>query len=84
MAGGLMDALRPILDQISKLWARVDQMPVIRWGTVTVSSPLRVMLDGDDDHLPYTPSSTAADLVVGDRVVCVEQHRRVIVLTAAK
>lgn len=75
--------LRPVLDQISKLWARVDLMPVVRWGTVTSGDPLRVMLDGSTEVLPFAPQTTVQGLVTGDRVVCVEQHRRVIIVARA-
>lgn len=80
----MRDLLKPIKDQIRKLWARVDQMPIVRWGTVTVSAPLRVMLDGDPDHLPFAPQSVVKSPPVGARVVCVEQHRRVIVIAVAE
>lgn len=75
------DADDPILDEIAKLWARGVLTPVIRWGTVTSGSPLRVILDGSTEPLPFAPQTTVRDLSVGDRVVCVEQHRRVIVLS---
>ncbi|MGU3424037.1 hypothetical protein [Microbacterium paraoxydans] len=79
----MQDLLRPIIEQLDKLWTRVDLTPVIRWGTVTQAGPLRVQLDGDAEPLPLTPQTTLPDLRTGDRVVCVEQHRRVIVLQAA-
>jgi len=79
----LQDLLRPVLGQIEKLWARVDLTPVIRWGTVAQASPLRVTLDGDAVPLPLTPQTALPSLRVGDRVLCVEQHRRVIVIQAA-
>lgn len=77
-----MTLLDPILDQLVKLWARTDRMPVVRWGTVTGVSPLRVMLDGDAAALPFAPACPVRNLTVGQRVVCVEQHRRVIVIQA--
>lgn len=79
----MVDLLAPVLNQIHKLWARVDRMPVVRWATVVQVSPLRVMLDGDLEVLPFTPATTVHGLPVGARVVCVEQHRRVIVVSAA-
>lgn len=79
-----MDILRPVLDQIGKLWARLELMPVIRWGAITQADPLRVQLDGDLDPMVLTPMTLVAGLGVGDRVLCVEQHRRVIVLGRAK
>lgn len=83
MSALMSDLLRPVLDQISKLWGRVDQMPVVRWGTVTAASPLRVVLDGNADPLPFAPPSLVKGLQVGNRVLCVEQHRRVIVIEVA-
>lgn len=77
------DLVRPLVDQIRKLWARVDVAPVVRWGTVTQASPLRVILDGDLEALPFSPQNTVPGLRVGNRVVCVEQHRRVIVVQVA-
>jgi len=77
-----MSFLAPVLDQIGKLWARVDRMPVVRWATVVQVSPLRVLLDGDLEVLPFAPASTVHGLPLGARVVCVEQHRRVIVISA--
>src|SRR5690554_6499074 len=78
-----MDILRPILDQLNKIWARLNLMPVIRWGTVTQASPLRVQLDGDTEPLLFTPQNTVPGLKVGNRVLCVEQHRRVNVVQVA-
>lgn len=75
-----MDILGPALDQIAKLWARIDLMPVVRWGTITQTSPLRVQLDGDMEPMVLTPMSIVSGLRANDRVLCVEQHRRVIVL----
>lgn len=78
--------LRPVLDQIAKLWARVDMMPVVRRGFVTTVSPLTVTLDGDIDTLGNpiaTPAQFGGTVGVGDRVVCVEQHRRLIVIDAS-
>ena len=83
MSALMSDLLRPVLDQISKLWGRVDQMPVVRWGTVTAASPLRVVLDGNTDPLPFAPQSLVRTLQVGNRVLCIEQHRRVIVVDLA-
>lgn len=79
-----MSILAPVLDQLAKLWARTDRMPVVRWATVTQAHPLRLLLDGDVDVLPLTPQSALGGLTVGARVVCVEQHRRVIVIAAPR
>jgi len=77
------DLLEPIKDQLRKLWERVALMPVIRWGTVTATDPVAVILDGDEEPLPFAPQIAVSGLTVGARVVCVEQHRRVIVIAAA-
>lgn len=76
----MTDFLRPVLDQIAKLWARLALMPVIRWGTVTQASPLRVTLDGDTDAVPFTPQTVVKGIPTGKRVVCIEQHRRLIII----
>lgn len=54
----------------------------MRWGTVTDTSPLRVLLDGDAVALPFAPQSLIdpAALVVGDRVRCDLTNRRLVVL----
>lgn len=52
----------------------------LRWATVTEASPLRVRLDGDDTHMPVTPSSLEGDLVEGDRVLAAVSGRQLIVL----
>lgn len=77
-----MNVLDPILDQISKLWSRVDLMPTMRWGTVTGIAPLSVQLDGDAAPLPFPPSTVIFPLRQGARVLCVEQNRRVTVVSA--
>lgn len=85
-APNLKDLLRPIKDQIHKLWSRVDGTPIIRWGTVTQVTPLLVQLDGDFDLNTGDPITTPGQLpasvsvTVGQRVVCAERDRRVIVL----
>lgn len=78
-----MDILRPVWDMFKKVWARLDLMPVIRWGTITQTDPLRVQLDGDLDPMILTPMSIVGGASVGERVICVEQHRRVIILGRA-
>lgn len=82
----LEDLIRPLVDKIKTLSTRVDQMPVIRWGIVAAASPLRVALDGsiDENGNPVlAPAQSAVTgLTSGTRVLCVEQHRRVIVIQA--
>ena len=45
----MKDLLKPVLDQLAKLWAAVDRKPTFRWGTVSQATPLLVQLDGDID-----------------------------------
>lgn len=78
----MSNVLDPILTQISKLWERVDVMPTMRWGTVVAASPLAVQLDGDAVQLPFPPASVISPLREGARVLCVEQNRRVTVVSA--
>lgn len=69
-----------VLKKIAELGSRIDLMPKIRWATVTQASPLRVQMDGDAEPLTITPQTVVRGLSVGARVVCVEQHRRVLVV----
>lgn len=77
--GPFVDHMNLVLKKLAELTGRIDKMPTIRWATVTQASPLRVQLDGDLEPLSVTPQAAVVGLVAGDRVVCVEQHRRVIV-----
>lgn len=72
------ELLRPILNQISKLWSALDRKATFRWGTVTQTDPLMIRLDGDD--VTVAPQSVVLSIPVGRRVACLEQHRRVIVI----
>ena len=78
MNEALRELFRPILDQIAKLWDRLDRTPTVRWGTVTQSTPLLVQLDGDD--VAVSPQTVVSTIATGKRVLCVEQRRRVIVI----
>lgn len=80
----MSDPFAPMMGQIGKLWASVGRMPVVRWATVVQVSPLRVLLDGDLEVLPFTPASLVRDFAEGARVVCVEQHRRVTIIDAPR
>ena len=74
----MTDLLKPIKDQIAKLWTALDGKPVMRWGTVFTASPLTVLLDpGMGDPAPAR--SAAGSHAVGDRVYCAEQNRRVVI-----
>ncbi|QTV79493.1 pyocin knob domain-containing protein [Microbacterium sp. NIBRBAC000506063] len=75
-----------------ELWAAIRELkanrgPVVRWGTVATGSPLTVFLDGSLDTagspVPSPARSVIPDLRAGDRVLCVEQHRRVTVANVA-
>lgn len=77
-----MTLLDPIMTQLGKLWQQVGRIPTIRWATVTQATPLLIQMDGDLDPLLFTPQTVVSGLRVGQRVVCVEQNRRVIVIGA--
>ncbi|MGN7978194.1 hypothetical protein ACTJJ4_11530 [Microbacterium sp. 22195] len=83
----MKDLLKPIRDQIAKLWAAVDRKPTFRWGTVSQETPLLVQLDGDidpaGDPVDVAPQSVVSSIPVGARVACIEQDRRVIVIAVA-
>lgn len=85
------DRQAPVKAQIHKLWAARDRSSYIRYGTVAQVSPLLINLDGDIDLDENSPtfgdpvSSPAQSLVthtVGQRVICAEQYRRVLVIQA--
>ena len=76
--------MQPFTEQLSKLWARVATIPTLRWATVTNVNPLQVRLDGDLDPLLIPPQTVVSGLPVGQRVICVEQNRRVIVIAAGR
>lgn len=76
-----MSLLEPILRELDKIKSSMRGVPVVRWATVTAASPLAVRMDGDVDPLPFPPQSTVAGLTVGERVVCVEQNRRIIIIS---
>ena len=63
----MQDLLRPIIEQLDKLWTRVDLTPVIRWGTVTQADPLRVQRGGDAERpgrWSRTPRSSTPHRVI--------------------
>jgi hypothetical protein len=82
------DLIRPLVERVKDLKTRVEQVPVIRWGVVSQTSPLMVALDGSIDTTGSPVSAPARSaiggLLVGARVLCVEQHRRVIVVQVNK
>ena len=74
----------PILAALRKLAGKVDATPVMLWGTVTQATPLMVTLDGaiDPSGAPVAVPAQSADgpVTVGQRVYCVRQSRRVIII----
>ncbi|MGF3055603.1 hypothetical protein [Microbacterium sp. YY-01] len=71
---------RPLVNLIAETRKLAADAPVVRWATVTQPSPLRIRMDGDADPMLITPQSLVSGLTVGARVLCVEQHRRMIVV----
>lgn len=49
------------------------------WATVTQAAPLRVRFDTEALPLPVTPQTLAGGLIVGDRVWCQVEGRRIII-----
>lgn len=78
----MSELLRPVLEQIMKLWIYVLGLPKFRWGTVTQSSPLRIRLDGDT--VTITPQTVVKTIAVGRRVACIEQRRRVAIIAVVE
>ena len=74
-----MNLLDPVMVQLDKLWATVRGMPAVRWATVTQTAPLRIQLDGETTPMLISPQTTVHNLRAGERVVCIEQNRRIII-----
>ena len=81
--------LRPLYKRLHKLRSLIDRKSEIRLGTVAQVSPLMVNLDGDIDADPGsptfgdpipTPATSPIAHTVGQRVICAEQYRRVLVV----
>ena len=82
----------PIFKRLHKLRALIEKKSEIRLGTVAQLSPLMVNLDGDldtdgdsptfGDPIP-TPATSLVTHTVGQRVICAEQHRRVLIIQSA-
>ena len=86
------DLLRPLKEQLHKLRALIDKKSEVRLGTDAPLSPLSVYLDGDTDTDPNsptfgdpiaTPATSLVSHTVGQRVICAEQHRRVLIIQSA-
>ena len=75
-----MSSLRWVIRQVKQLWEELDKKPVYLWGTVTQSSPLLVVLEGDTE--PVAPLSLSSS-PVGAKVLCAQQRGRVIVVNAS-
>lgn len=87
----MRDPLGPLKQEMHNLADEVGRKAEIRLGTVTQVSPLLVALDGDVDLIEESPtfgqpiSAPAVSLVVhtvGQRVICAEQHRQILVIQA--
>lgn len=69
--------------------ARIAQQTVaregthLRWATVTEVDPLRIRYDGEPNQSIVTPQTTAAGLVVGDRVQVAKQHGQAVIVGRA-
>lgn len=80
---GMGGDLSGIVGRLRGLQAAVAGAPVLRWATVVQSHPLRVRLYGDADALDGVPATAVPVLLPGERVVCVRQNLRVIVVAVA-
>ncbi|OJU39676.1 MAG: hypothetical protein BGN97_00200 [Microbacterium sp. 69-10] len=81
----MADPMGPVVETLKKIIARMARVATIRYGTVAQLSPLLINLDGDidGDGLPIpTPAQSLVPHTVGQRVICAEQNRRVLVIQA--
>lgn len=69
-----------LLQRFAGLRARIDEAPTFRWAIVTQVSPLRIQFDAAASAEAGTPDTLVTSLDVGDRVMCMVQHRRVTVV----
>ena len=81
----------PIIKRMRRLKALIEKKSEVRLGTVAQLSPLMVFLDGDidtDEASPTfgdpiaTPATSLVTHTVGQKVICAEQHRRVLIIQA--
>lgn len=76
----------PLVARIAPRLKRLEGAAQVKFGTVATVAPLTVYLDGDldDNENPIaTPAhSMTGTLTAGQLVACVEQDRRVTVITA--
>jgi len=72
--------LSVLLRRITGLQARLNDVATFRWAVVTQTSPLRIQFDAAASEEAGTPDTLVAALNVGDRVMCMVQHRRVTVI----
>ena len=80
------DPLAPLKEQLHKLWAALEPKAEVKLGTVTQTAPLMVTVDGDLDENGDPVPAPAVPLVthtVGQRVICAEQYRRLLIIQAA-
>ena len=65
-------------------WRDILDRPWWTWADVTGVSPLRVLLEGDDEETQVPAGNTlVAGLVVGDRVWCQVTGRQIVILGRA-
>lgn len=81
MAG---DRLDDLMLRVKAIQGRVSAAPALRWGTVTATSPLSVLLDGAPDAFVGVSNAGPRALVVGQRVRVDVQGTRVTVVSAAR
>lgn len=55
-----------------------------RWATVTNTSPLRILYDGESAALGITPPTLVSGLAVGDRVLVAWQKGQIVILGKAQ
>jgi len=77
------DAFAGLVQRMESLQARLDETPVLSWGTITQADPLRVCLDGSTAELPITPDTLSGGLRAGERVMLMRTGTRLTVLTVA-
>lgn len=76
--------LSVLLRRFMGMQAQLDSAPTFRWALVTQASPLRVQFDAAAAPEAGTPDTLVGALALGDRVMCMVQHRRVTVVGVGK
>lgn len=76
-----MITIRDLTDRMNKLSEKLEYLPQFRWGHVTSTTPMAVVLDAETD--PLTGVGTITRPQVGDRVLVLLWNRRATILGAA-